>query len=201
MATFHFHDLDRAIDEVHVLFDAWAEGGDFSQALDAEGLDVLRLAVHEWVANLVQHARFEGTPSIELTVEAEPDVVHCSITDSSCGFDFASQIETQRAVLEAPAPSERGRGLLMLVTCTEALLFVPMQDGHLQHIAFDVRRSTASYLAALFRPEDLADDYELANDIGISHEGMLDFGHDIDFLGDGAVGTPEPVTPPATDAQ
>ncbi len=203
MATFEFQDLDQVIDQVHALFDEWAEGGEFKDALDPEGLDVLRLAVHEWLANLVQHARFEGTPSIMLHVEMDADVVHCSIDDSSHGFDFAGQLETQKAVLDAPAPSERGRGLLMLVTCTEELDFRPRSGDVPQHIEFSVRRSTASFLSALFRPEDLEDDFELAKEMGLLPDEPLGdlTGEAFNFIGDGALGAPDPVIPPATNSK
>jgi serine/threonine-protein kinase RsbW len=159
----------------------------------------LRLAVHEWIANLVQHARFVHDPEIVLRIGLEPDVVHCAIEDSSAGFDFATQLETQKSVLEAPAPSERGRGLLMLVTCTEDLFFRPATDASFQHIAFSVRRSTASYLSALFRPEDLEPEFDLASDLGLADDpspdgppGLLD----IEMQGDGALAAL--ATPPAS---
>ncbi len=160
---FHrFTRLDSAIDELHALFDAWDAHGTLAPTLDADGASVLRLAVHEWIANLVQHAAFPDGPEITLEVTVEDDAVRCAVEDSSVGFDFAGQVETQHAVLEAPAPSERGRGLLMLITCTEALAFQPATRDACQRISFCVRAGTgAALFEPLFRPEDLADDFSL----------------------------------------
>ena len=162
MPLHHFTRLDHAIDEVHALFDAWDETGALKASLDEDGASVLRLAVHEWVANLVQHAAFPLGPVITVEIKPEARTVQCIIEDSSVGFDFASQVEQQHAILDAPAPSERGRGLLMLITCTEALSFQPAAPGVRQRIAFRVRAGTGSALfEPLFRPEDLADDFSL----------------------------------------
>lgn len=185
MPQFHFTRLDQAIDEVHDLFDRWAESGALDGSLDEDGASVLRLAVHEWVANLVQHAAFPAGARITLAIEPGPSVVRCAIEDSSVGFDFAGQVEQQHAILDAPAPSERGRGLLMLITCTEALTFRPAADGHGQRIAFSVRKGTgAALFEPLFRPEDLADDFSLVGPTDVDS-----------YSGDGAAPTPSPTTP------
>ena len=156
MPSLHSCDFDRVIDEVHDLFDGWAEAGTFAAVLDDEGLDVLRLAVHEWVANLVQHASFPGSRDVWLTVEAEGDVVRCVVEDTSTGFDFTDQVERQREALGRPAPSERGRGLLMLITCAEDLGYRPARPGVNQRVTFTVRDRAEGALGALFRPADLA---------------------------------------------
>ena len=156
MPDLHFCDFDRVIDEVHDLFDGWAEAGTFGHVLEPEGLDVLRLAVHEWVANLVQHASFPGSHDVWLTVRAEGDLVRCVVEDTSTGFDFTDQVQRQRAVLDAPAPSERGRGLLMLITCAEDLGYRPARPGVNQRVTFTVRDRAEGALGALFRPADLA---------------------------------------------
>ena len=155
MSTHVFTCLDHAVDEVHALFDGWAASGAFEPVLDAEGVDVLRLAVHEWVANLVQHASFPGDPRITLEVTPVADGVRCAITDASDGFDFLGTVQRQQAVLQTPAPSERGRGLLMLLRCAVDLDFEAAGDGVQQHIAFTVRPPDAEIMAPLFRPADL----------------------------------------------
>ena len=156
MPVSHFRDFDRVIDEVHALFDGWAEAGAFEPALDAEGLDVLRLAVHEWVANLVQHGSFPGARDVWLTVETEGDAVRCEVEDTSAGFDFTDQVERQRAVLDRPVPSERGRGLLMLITCADDLGYRPARAGVNQRVSFTVRGAADGALGDLFRPADAA---------------------------------------------
>ena len=183
MPTHAFSDLDHVIDEVHALFDAWTEAGTFDGALSEAGLEVMRLAVHEWIANLVQHAVFPDETRIELSVGVETDGVRCRIADSSCGFDFVGQIERQQAVFEAPAPSERGRGLLMLVTSTDDLGFVAAGPNRRQAVSFVVRDPDSAFFADLYRPEDLADDPSLARS-----------------LGDGQAGhVPDPARPPSPD--
>ena len=156
MPSFHFRDFDRVIDEVHDLFDTWAEAGVFEPVLDDEGLDVLRLAVHEWIANLVQHAAFPRSHDVWLTVEAEGTVVRCVIEDTSTGFDFTDQVERQRSLLDRPSPSERGRGLLMLITCAEDLGYRPARPGVNQRVTFTICDRADGALGSLFRPADVA---------------------------------------------
>ena len=158
MRTYTFTHLDGVVDRVHALFDGWAEAETFSPVLNADGIEVLRLAVHEWVANLVQHAAFPCGPRIDLTVGVEGDGVRCVLTDSSAGFDMATQIERQKSILDAPAPSERGRGLLMLITSTEDLSYAPAGPTGPQRLSFVVHNPGDDFFAVLFRPEDLATD-------------------------------------------
>ncbi len=166
-----FTELDAVTDQVHALFDGWVHAGTFATALGAEGVDVLRLAVHEWVANLVQHARFPNGVEITLEAWAQGDGVRCAIEDTSRGFDLAGQIERQRSVMDAPAPSERGRGLLMLVSSTTDLAYRPAGGGLRQRIEFVVHNPGADFFAALFRPEDLATDPTFARSMGDGQPG------------------------------
>lgn len=154
-----FRDLATVVDDVHALVDGWAAGGTLAPGLDADGVEVLRLVVHEWVANLVQHATFHGAVEITLGVRPMANGAACEIEDNSAGFDFATQIAHQQAVLDAPGPSERGRGLLMLVTCTQQLSFAPARGGRRQRIAFHVHPADAMpLLAGLFSSDDLGSD-------------------------------------------
>lgn len=156
MDRHHFTDPATVIDELHACLDAWDEADRLSPPLSEAGAAVFRLAVHEWVANLVQHATFRDAFEIVVEMEVQPDGVACAIEDTSAGFDFAAQIERQTAVLTAPAPSERGRGLLMLVSCTESLAFQPAAPGVRQRVAFRIAPPTeGDVFAPLFRPEDL----------------------------------------------
>lgn len=175
-----FTNLQTVTDEVHALFDGWAQAGTFASALGADGIEVMRLAVHEWIANLVQHATFPGSVEITLAVGVEGDGVCCAIEDSSAGFDLPTQIEHQRSIMDAPAPSERGRGLLMLVTSTEDLTYRPAGDGQRQRITFQVHNPGDAFFAAFFRPEDLATDPTFAQSMG---DGQL--GEDIPLPSEG----------------
>lgn len=141
MPAYRFRDLGRVVDDVHALFDQWGKEGRFADTLDPSAVEVLRLAVHEWVANLVQHAAFgRRRPEIRLRVEragrAAPGL-RCVIEDNSDGFDFASQVSRQERLVGAPEPSERGRGLLMLLACAEDLTYEPAGKRR-QRLAFRI---------------------------------------------------------------
>lgn len=161
-----FTRLDTVTDDVHALLDGWAEAGTFAQTLGTDGIEVMRLAVHEWIANLVQHATFPDGVRITLAAEVEGDGVRCAIEDSSVGFDLATQIERQQSIMDAPAPSERGRGLLMLVTSTDDLTYVAAGPEGPQRISFVVHNPGEDFFAALFRPEDLETDPTFAQSMG-----------------------------------
>ena len=150
MSTHRFNDLYSVIDEIHALFDAWDDAGVFTPPLDCDGMIVLRLAVHEWVANLVQHAQFaSGAPEITIEIEGTDDGVYVVVEDTSCGFDLLGQIEEQHVILDAPAPSERGRGLLMLITCTEELDYRPASSDR-QRLSFHLHNPSSGVFAGLF---------------------------------------------------
>ena len=155
MPTLVFRDFDRAIDRLHALFDGWDAERAFEPVLGLDGSQVLRLVVHEWIANLVQHATWREAPEIVMEIGVDGDAVRCSIEDTSAGFDLVGQLEHQQSVLNAPAPSERGRGLLMLVTCAEDLAFRPAGGAGRQRVAFALRDPAGGNLGALFREADL----------------------------------------------
>lgn len=94
-----------------------------------------------------------------LGLEVVEGGVRCAIEDSSRGFDFTRQVGAQQSLLDAPAPSERGRGLLMLVSCAEDLAFQQASGDARQQIAFTVRAPGDEVFASLFRPEDFAFDF------------------------------------------
>lgn len=184
MPTYAFTDFDRTVDRLHAICDAWSAEGAYSDVLGADGLHVLRLTLHEWIANLVQHAAFPDEREIVLTIGVDGDALRCVVEDTSAGFDFAGQLERQQALLSAPAPSERGRGLLMLVTCAEELEYRRAAPGVRQRIAFALRDPAGGDLGTLFRAADLQADHALVramNDAGYSGDG-----HVSDVLGSSA---------------
>ena len=132
-----FDDLGSSVEELHRLFDAWERSDAPIGYLESFSFNVLRFAVHEWVANLVQHADFgDRAPVIRLGLAPQEGCVHCTIEDNSRGFDFQDQIEKQRVSVEAPLPPERGRGLLMLIACAENLRYhqpLAPSDPHAEH--------------------------------------------------------------------
>jgi serine/threonine-protein kinase RsbW len=124
----HFRDLESVIDEVHALFDHWENSGIFSPAFDQDKVLLMKLAVHEWLANLVQHADFGGKPpEILLQVTPNGKRVRCIIEDNSKGFDIQSHFEKRRNELKVMP--ERGMGLLMLDAATEYMRYGQNGDG------------------------------------------------------------------------
>ena len=154
-----FHDLATCIDELHELFDAWAAANPFAPALGAYGLEVMRLAVHEWMANLVQHADFSGgDPLIALTLEPGRQRLRCRIADNSHGFDFDQQLAVQRALVRSSfsngQPPERGRGLMMLAAFTEGIAYGPAAPSAASGDPF--RHQVEFWIASTGAPPPLA---------------------------------------------
>ena len=119
-----FRDLGTVVDELHGLFEEWEHSEAALLPLDDFSLQVMKLAVHEWVANLVQHADFgDQVPLIQVAIRPDEQRVHCVIEDNSQGFDFDLQLVEQRVSVEAPVPPDRGRGLLMMIACTDDLRY------------------------------------------------------------------------------
>lgn len=145
-----FHSLDCLVDEVHAIFDGWLDDLPFA-GLDEFGLLVMKLAVHEWIANLVQHAAFpEETPEILFAVREEEEGLHCVIEDNSAGFDFAQQVDRQATLARNAEGAERGRGLLMMIACTESLAYSLAEHG-LHRLEFVLRNPVEpESMAALF---------------------------------------------------
>ncbi len=124
-----YNDLDTLIDEVHGLFERWDTGDLLPSGVDLDTLQLVKLAVHEWLANLVQHADFAGhQPEVRVNITPHPEEVHCIIIDNSTGFDLYAQLGIREALLQ-PCP-ERGMGLLMLDACTRELSYAATTEGH-----------------------------------------------------------------------
>ena len=124
-----FEKLDGVIDDLHQTLDRWESNGAFSSELGPETVQLVKLAIHEWVANLVQHADFgEQKPEIILDVYPNGRSVRCVILDNSLGFDAARHLRIRREELE-PLP-ERGMGLLMLDAATDYFEYLRSENGH-----------------------------------------------------------------------
>lgn len=120
-------DVAQAVDDIHALVDSLHTHSVARRTLDDVSIDVLKIAVHEWVANLIQHADFsERAPRVRITLTPHGHRMRCTIDDNSRGFDFASQVLQQDHLVNgAPAPPDRGRGLLIIIACTEDLRYRP----------------------------------------------------------------------------
>jgi serine/threonine-protein kinase RsbW len=125
-----FSDLNTIVDDIHDLFEWWGADAIAAGALDEVRVEIMKLAIHEWVANLVQHASFAAAPPlIKLALAPDGGRIHCVIEDNSNGFDFLQQIAHQQYHLDrAPEPPDRGRGLLMMIASTEHLSYRPVRN-------------------------------------------------------------------------
>jgi serine/threonine-protein kinase RsbW len=127
LSPYRFCDLNSLIDRVLDLFEQWEEHQQFRDSIDDDTLQRLKLAVHEWLANLVQHAHFpDESPEIVLHIWPNGERVYCVIEDNSAGFDLDAQLSARREVLKAFP--ERGMGLLIIKACTENLSYKALDD-------------------------------------------------------------------------
>jgi serine/threonine-protein kinase RsbW len=126
--SFYFDDFTSVVDEVHGLFDAWESDGMFQPPLDVPALHQMKLAVHEWLSNLIQHADFASrNPAIALQVRRNGEGVHCAIEDNSLGFDLDGRLSARSEILERFP--ERGMGLLMIKACTRDLRYTQLSEA------------------------------------------------------------------------
>lgn len=120
--TYHFRDLDTIIEQVHALFETWEREEYLPDSMNVATLYQLKIAVHEWLANLVQHANFETeTIDVALCVALDDARVRCVIEDNSDGFVLDMHLEIEPEYIDSLP--ERGMGLLILKICTEDLLY------------------------------------------------------------------------------
>lgn len=99
------------------------------QGSDHDDVYMSQLLVHEWVANLVQHADFSETePEIAIRFENTGGSVRYVIEDNSNGFDLERYLRRSDQVDE-PFPC-RGMGLLMLNACSDHLAYRRVGPRH-----------------------------------------------------------------------
>ncbi len=126
--TFRYSDLEDVVDRVHALFVRWEREGTFQPPLDVAALHQLKLAVHEWLSNLIQHADFDDRePMLSLAFARNRENVWCAIDDNSQGFDLNAQLNARSEILEKFP--ERGMGLLMIKACTKKLSYRQLNDS------------------------------------------------------------------------
>ena len=122
---------EEAIDQLHKELDLWQEHPSFKQIASTNLFPRLQLAIHEWIANLVQHASFptENKEAIITLTFTSPKQVSVEIKDFSNGFDFINQIETQRERRQEDYFLERGFGLLFLETLVDKVDYKRAKEG------------------------------------------------------------------------
>ena len=144
-----FLNLDTVIDKVHALFDAWETEGYLPSSVNVATLYQLKLAVHEWLANLVQHANFEGdSTTVTLKVEPVDDRLFCVIEDNSDGFVLDSHLNIEPEYLDSLP--ERGMGLLILKICTEELTYERTEARGYNRLHFYVSAEQDPWLGTQF---------------------------------------------------
>jgi serine/threonine-protein kinase RsbW len=149
MSTFTktYTDLDRAIDEVRTLSEEWP-AAQAPDGPDDETVQCVCLVLHEWIANLHQHAQFPTSlPTVELHLSFQDRQVSCSVLDNSKGFDIEAHLPSEDD--EPEALPERGMGLRMIKTCTDSLSYTSTDDG-LQCFEFNIPPDHDPWLNTLF---------------------------------------------------
>ena len=125
--TRKYTDLDRAVDEVQSLSDTWPVAR-LNGSLDAEMIHCTSLVLHEWIANLHQHADFCGdAPTVEVRLAVQERRVHGSVVDNSEGFDLDAHSPSEDEDLDVLP--ERGMGLRIIKTCTDDLSYTQTGEG------------------------------------------------------------------------
>lgn len=130
---YRFENLEEVINRIHALFEADAAG--LPLPADTDLRYRIRLVIHEWLANLVQHARFAQPPTIQLTLRSNGRKVECFIDDNSEGFDLNGRLKSHPSLTEAFP--ERGMGLHFMRACTQELTYIRLKDGR-HRLAFKV---------------------------------------------------------------
>lgn len=123
-----FLDLYEAVEGVQEHFQQQLEAPSTNGTADA--LCRLKLAVHEWMANLVRHASFGGrTPEVRVRIWRQGAHFRCIIEDNSDGFDLTTQLQ-QRAEISAAAAAlpEGGMGLLLLKASTDHAEYTALSE-------------------------------------------------------------------------
>ena len=115
-----FDDLSRLPDALH----AWITQLSLNGRVDADAATLLALALHEWTANLVQHATWCGEARVVVSVAESGGRLHCAVEDTSAGFDLAGALHSRRVGFEGLP--ERGMGLLMLDALADGLDYAPV---------------------------------------------------------------------------
>ena len=122
-----YTDLDRAIDEVRTLADEWTASRQ-SGVPDDKMIHYACLVLHEWIANLHQHAHFrDDPPTVKVRLSCEDCHIFCSVSDNSEGFEMDTHLPTEDEDLESLP--ERGMGLRIIKSCTDDFSYAPAEDG------------------------------------------------------------------------
>ena len=124
----YFRNFETVIDDVHRLFDALENEFTSSGILPIDLLHTAKMAVHEWIANVVQHSKFNGkAPEIGICLAPRGERLYCLIEDNSIGFDLQGYLDSHEGI--TTVLPDRGMGLLLLKACSEELCYRPLPNG------------------------------------------------------------------------
>lgn len=125
--TLYLGSLDKIIDRLQELFEQWEHQDIFPPAIQLEMLHRARLAAHEWIANLVQHAHFDQrVPQIALSIWIEDGTLCCLIADNSSGFPLEAYPSERLEEEDFEVMPERGMRWLLIQACTNQLDYRPL---------------------------------------------------------------------------
>jgi serine/threonine-protein kinase RsbW len=143
-----YTNLDRALDEVRTMIEEWSASMDDATEPSGETIRYTQLVLHEWIANLLQHADFDGAPpSIQIRLANEDQKIRCAVVDNSSGFDLTDRLPAEREAMD-DLP-ERGMGLRIIDACTDDLSYVPT-DGGRHRLEFSIPADHDPWLSMLF---------------------------------------------------
>ena len=143
-----YTDLDRALDEVRSVLDEWSNKQEETSVLSDETVHYTQLVLHEWIANLLQHADFhDRTPKVQIQLKTQNRHVSCSVIDNSEGFNLAEQLPSQEEAMD-DLP-ERGMGLRIINACTDRLSYTSIESGR-HRFEFSIPADHDPWLSMLF---------------------------------------------------
>ncbi len=143
-----YTDLDRALDEVRTVIETWSGSIDGSAELNGETIQYTQLVLHEWIANLLQHADFdEHPPSLRIRLAYEDRQIRCVVVDNSSGFDLTDRLPAEQEAMDTLP--ERGMGLRIIDACTDTLSYAPTDSGR-HRFEFSIPADHDPWLSMLF---------------------------------------------------
>lgn len=146
--TREFTDLDRALDEVRSLLHDWSTTLGEPSTPPPETIRYSQLVLHEWIANLLQHADFDGRPpSVEIRLTTQDRHVMGTVVDNSEGFDFRERLPTEEEAMDGLP--ERGMGLRIISACTGDVSYTSDKENY-HHFEFSIPADHDPWLSMLF---------------------------------------------------
>jgi serine/threonine-protein kinase RsbW len=146
--THRYDDLDQALDTVRALLERWSAGHEAAVRPSPDAVRHAQLVLHEWIANLIQHADFTGrAPKLVLSLKATDTHLEGTVTDNSHGFDVERQLRRQNEA--ASSLPDRGMGLRIIDACTDSFAYRKTDEEH-HTFTFCISADLTPWLSTLF---------------------------------------------------